>query len=226
MVWSNLNMDSFKQGLAKYNKTITELSKTGENNVLLENDFEMISLDDMSSDLVEFKDNKLSTADALFIDDKNMFHIIEFKNINFNNEKDRLLSKFYLNHAIKVIDSCEHNCKLYNHESKFHKYLIDKSKLALRLKPVESLSLLYHYLCKYDDEENSKKTLFNIKKKYWLVSKTGSDLNNPFSKNKQNNRRRNNKQRFSYLIKFKPYFYLDVHAINDKDFEKVLKSWL
>ena len=98
--------------------------------------------------------------------------------------------------------------------------------MALRLKPVESLSLLYHYLCKYDDEENSKKTLFNIKKKYWLVSKTGSDLNNPFSKNKQNNRRRNNKQLFSYLIKFKPYFYLDVHAINDKDFEKVLKSWL
>lgn len=60
-------MDSFKQNLTKYNKTITELSKTGENNVLLENDFEMISLDDMSSDLVEFKDNKLSTADALFI---------------------------------------------------------------------------------------------------------------------------------------------------------------
>ena len=72
-------MNSFKDNILKeYGKSITELSKQAMGIFLVDNDFIMISLDDMASNLS--KGNILSTTDALFIDEKNeVFHFIEFK---------------------------------------------------------------------------------------------------------------------------------------------------
>lgn len=146
-------MDSFKQSLLqKYGKTIKELSSTNESNVLMDRDDVLISLDDMSSDLSlkikEFKGNDLSSADALLISKKDenfIFHIIEFKNLDFNKRKDRLMSEYYLEKSIEHINNCEHDCSFANHESKYHKYLVDRYKLSLRTKPIESITLIYYY---------------------------------------------------------------------------------
>lgn len=225
-------MDSFKKSLLqKYGKTITELSTTGNNNnSLVDNNYKLISLDDMASDLSlkvkEFRGNDLSSADALLIFKKEgnfIFHIIEFKNLDFNKKKDRLMSEYYLKKSIEHINNCEHDCSFANHESKYHKYLVDKYKLSLRTKPIESLTLIYYYLSKYlGDSESAKEKLFNIKKYYWFISKTKSDSFD-FSKNRSNNHRRNSKH-FRYLDKIKPYFYDDAYGVSNILFNKYLNK--
>ena len=218
-------MNSFKDNILKeYGKSITELSKTGNGNFLVDNDFIMISLDDMASNLS--KGNILSTTDALFIDEKNeVVHFIEFKNIDFNNEEDKLMARFHLNKAIDVIKDCEHDCPLVNDKSKFHKYLVDKYQLALRTKPFDSISLIYDYLCNYcGDDKLAKENLVNVKKYFWLVSKTNYEFNSPFLKNRQNNHRRNKKEFFNFLSKLKPYFYSDVFAVSTSTFQDFINK--
>ena len=213
-------MNSFKKNILKeYGKSITELSKTGNENCLLDDDFVMISLDDMASNLS--KGDILATTDALFIDEKNnVFHFIEFKNMDFSIKKDRLMAKYHLNNAMKFINDCEHGCPLANDESNFHKYLVDRYNVALRTKPFDSISLVYGYLCDYyGNDKLAKEKLVNIKKYFWLVSKTNYEFNSPFLKNRQNNHRRNKKEFFNFLSKLKPYFYSDVFAVNTTTFQ-------
>lgn len=218
-------MNSFKESILKeYGKSITELSKTGNENFLLNDEFVMVSLDDMASNLL--KSDILATTDALFINEKNgEFHFIEFKNVDFSIKKDRLMAKYHLNKAMKFINNCEHGCPLVNDKSNFHKYLVDKYKLALRTKPFDSISLVYAYLCDYyGNDKLAKEKLDNVKKYFWLVSKTTYEVNNPFSKNRQNNHRRNKKEFFNFLSKLKPYFYLDVFAVNINTFQHFINN--
>lgn len=223
-------MDSFKKSLLqKYGKTIKELSSTNESNVLMNRDDVLISLDNMASDLSlkikEFKGNKLSSADALWIFENEgefIFHIIEFKNLDFNINKDRLMSKFYLKKLIKHINNCEYNCPFASYELDVYENLVDKYNVSIRTKPVESLTLIYYYLCNYlDDSESAKEKLFNAKKYYWFISKTESGANSPFHTNKSNNHRRNSKH-FRYLDKIKHYFYDDTYGVSNILFNKYL----
>lgn len=225
-------MDSFKQSLLqKYGKTIKELSSTNESNVLMNRDDVLISLDNMASDLSskvkEFRGNDLSSADALLIFKKEghfIFHIIEFKNLDFNKKKDRLMAEYYLKKSIEHINNCEHDCSFANHESKYHKYLVDKYKLSLRTKPFESLNVVYFYLCDYlGDLELAKEKLFNIKKYYWFISKTEGGRNSHFHTNKSNNHRRNSKH-FRYLDKIKHYFYDDTYGVSNILFNEYLNK--
>lgn len=222
-------MKGFKEYfLSKYGKSVSELSATSDLNRLIDDvDFKMISLDEISK-LKRYKINgdEFSTADALFITENNgkpLFKIFEFKNMNFADKKDRLMAEFHLKKFIKHVNECEYGCKLANDKSNFHKYLVDKSKVSLRVKPIESISLIYLLLKDYykNQDINVEETLFNVTKQYFIVSKTNNELNSPFSKNKSNTRRKP-PEFFRFLYKLKPFYYSQTYAINDITFKKYL----
>lgn len=137
--------------LEKYGDTITNLSKTGQNN-FIKNSFRMIDLDKMSKSFPkinkDFKGQEFSTADALYInnsDNEIILYFFEFKKIDFNKEKDQKMAGYELNRAIEKMKNCEHDCFINYDKSSFPKYLIDKYNLSLIKKPYESLSLLCHF---------------------------------------------------------------------------------
>ena len=103
--------------------------------------------------------------------------------------------------------------------------MVDKYQLALRTKPFDSISLIYDYLCNYcGDDKLAKENLVNVKKYFWLVSKTNYEFNSPFLKNRQNNHRRNKKEFFNFLSKLKPYFYSDVFAVSTSTFQDFINK--
>ena len=106
-------------------------------------------------------------------------HFIEFKNLDYEDTKDLKMSKYWLDKCLKQMKNCEKDCFINDKtsnisKSNFHKYLVDKNDVSLRVKPFESISLVFLYLklFKSDDEEYCKNFLFNIPKYYYLVSKT------------------------------------------------------
>ena len=82
------------------------------------------------------------------------------------------MSEYYLEKSIEHINNCEHDCSFANHESKYHKYLVDRYKLSLRTKPIESITLIYYYLCNYlGDSESAKEKLFKKKNNMILIGR-------------------------------------------------------
>lgn len=222
--------------LKKYGKPITELSKTGYGNTLINNDIKMISLDDIAEDFLksnnEFNE-KFSTADALYIlkkHDKTQLFFFEFKNINYSNKEDEQLSKFHLNKSIKQMEYCSGGCDIYKDIKKYSKKLVDKSNVSLRSKPSDSLSLFYHIMKKYfqasDDNESERiyiDKLFRFEKFFFLVSTTPKEYI-PIKKNKSN-RYNNIIGPLAFLKRFAPYHYKNVFAVNENGFYKYFCDW-
>ena len=116
-----------------FSDSIETLAKTSEGNRLFEFDFQMIDLDRLAKRLekidMKFRGNEFATADALFIsnvDDELIFHFIEFKNVDYDDDKNLKMSKYWLEECLSKMDECEHECFIKDkstdvYKSKFHK---------------------------------------------------------------------------------------------------------
>ena len=139
-------------------RSVEELAKTSEDNPMFDDDFLMYDLDEMNRKLSKldkkFRGNDFATADAFFIsnlDDEQIFHFIEFKNVDFGEDRDLKMSKHWLDECLLQMKECEHDCFINDesssiYKSHFDKYLVDKYMLSLRAKPIESLSVVFNYL--------------------------------------------------------------------------------
>ena len=223
-----------------FGKSVEELAKTSEDNPLFEFDFQMIDLDEMANKLQKmdrrYMGNDFATADALFIsniDDELIFHFIEFKNVDYGVDKDLKMSKFWLEECLSKMNECDHDCFINDettdiHKSKFHKYLVDRYNVSLRAKPYESLSLIDIYFKFFKtiyDDEFSRNYLFNIKKNFYLVSRTDKFLNHPY-KNKSNVHMAKMIGPFKALTRLYPYHYSMAKAINSDVFKEFIMDFV
>lgn len=106
-------MENFNQFLrTNFSSSLKDLSKTEFENNLIDSDAILIDLDLMARKLPEFN-SKFKTifasADSLLITKKCgkfQLYFIEFKNIDFNDKNDRLMSKYILNSCISKMKQC------------------------------------------------------------------------------------------------------------------------
>lgn len=222
-----------------FGESAEKLAKTSEDNPLFDFDIEMIGLDKMAKQLPKldriYNGNDFATADALFItkeDDEFTFHFIEFKNVDYEKEKDVKMSKYWLEEFLKKMDECEHDCFINDetsdiHKSKFSEYLVDEYKVSLRAKPYESISLIDIYLkmFKQIDDDYSRDYLFNIKKNFYIVSKTNKFLNHPH-KNVSNVHMAKMIGPFKPLTRLYPYHYSMARAISDDVFKEYIMGFV
>ena len=233
-------MEDFINYLTKhFGKSTEKLAKTSEDNHLFDFDFQMIDLDKMAVQLPKlnsiYNGNQFATADALFISKENneyTFHFIEFKNVDYEKEKDLKMSKYWLEECLSKMDECEHECFINDetsdiYKSKFSKYLVDEYNVSLRAKPYESISLIDIYLKMFKsvDDEFSRNYLFNIKKNFYIVSKTNKFLNHPH-KNMSNVQMAKMIGPFKALTRLYPYHYSMARAISDDVFKEYIQTFL
>ena len=227
-----LNRGNKMQNLNKYlmenfGKPANEISKTEYNNQVIDNEFKMISFDDVAEEFnkrdEEFN-GKFSSADGLLIiekENKNQIFFFEFKNIDYSNDEDRQMSIYYLNEYLKQMKKCEHECKVYDKINNISEYLVDRSHLSLRSKPSDSISLLYYIMKDFyennDTDEMCINKLFETEKFFFLVSKTQAQYL-PF-KNKSN-RQNSIIKPLNFLKRFEPYHYNMVFAVNQNGFDR------
>lgn len=225
---------------AHFSDSVENLAKTSQDNRLFDFDFQMIDLDDMAKKLKnldkEFRGNDFATADALYIsniDGELTFHFIEFKNVDYGVDRDLKMSKYWLDECLAEMDKCEHECFIKDettdiHKSKFHKYLIDQYYVSLRAKPYESISLIeiyFKFIKEIEDDEFCRNYLFNIRKNFYLVSKTDKFLNHPH-KNKNNTHMAKMIGPFKALTRLYPYHYSMARAINDDVFKEYILDFV
>lgn len=222
-----------------FGESAEKLAKTSEDNRLFDFDLQMIDLDKMAKQLPKlnpiYRGNDFATADALLItnvDGELTFNFIEFKNVDYEKEKDVKMSKYWLEECLSEMKECEHECFINDetsniHKSKFQKYLIDRYMLSLRAKPYESLSLIDIYLkmFKQTDDEFCRNYLFNIKKNFYIVSKTDKFLNHPH-KNISNVQMVKMIGPFKALTRLYPYHYSMARAISDDVFKEYILGFV
>lgn len=223
-----------------FGASVEKLAKTSEDNPLFDFDFQMINLDEMAKKLQKldkkYRGNEFATSDALFIsniDDEFVFHFIEFKNVDYGVDKDLKMSKYWLDECLSKMDECEYGCFINDettdiNKSKFHKYLVDRYNVALRGKPYESISLIdiyFKFFKGISDDEFSRNYLFDIKKNFYLVSKTDKFLNHPY-KNKSNVQMAKMIGPFKALTRLYPYHYSMARAINDDVFREFILNFV
>ena len=222
-----------------FGETAEKLAKTSQDNPLFDFDMQMIDLDKMAKQLPKlngiYRGNQFATADALFISHENnelTFHFIEFKNVDYENERNLKMSKHWLEQCLSKMDECEHECFINDktsdiYKSKFLKYLVDKYNVSLRAKPFESISLIDIYLKMFKsiDDEFSRNYLFNIKKNFYIVSKTNKFLNHPH-KNMSNVHMANMIGPFKALTRLYPYHYSMARAISDDVFKEYIMTFV
>lgn len=210
--------------MENYSKPLSEISKTENNNMLVQQDLEMISWDDVAKDFEEKNneyDGRFATADGLYILEKeeNMqLFFFEFRNIDYSNKEDYEMSKFHLKTSIDKMKKCEYDCRIYGEIEKISEYLVDKSHRSLRSKPSDSLSLFYNVMNDFYEDKNDKDCMdkvFKTEKFFFLVSNTESQ----YFKNKSNRHNRIIKP-LNFLKRFEPYHYDMVFAVNESGFEK------
>lgn len=212
--------------MENFGKPANEISKTEYDNTVIDEEFNMISFDDVAKDFNERNNQfngKFSSADGLIIikkENTNQIFFFEFKNIDYSNKEDRQLSIFHLKEYLKQMKECNQDCEVYDKINKISKELVDKSYLSLRSKPSDSISLLYYIMEDFYKKNNNEmciNKLFNSRKIFFLVSKTQSQYT-PF-KNKSN--RENTIIRpLDFLKRFEPYHYNMVLAVNKKGFDR------
>ena len=223
-----------------FGQSVEKLAKTSEDNPLFDFDFQMIDLDKMAKKLQKmdrkYRGNEFATADALFIsdiDNEPIFHFIEFKNVDYGVDKDLKMSKYWLEECLSKMRECEHGCFINDeataiHESKFHEYLVDRYNVSLRAKPYESISLIDIYLKMFKeihDDEFMRNYLVNIRKNFYLVSKTDKFLNYPY-KSKSNAHMAKMIGPFKALTRLYPYHYSMAKAINDDVFKEFIMNFV
>ena len=215
-----------------FGEPVEKLSKTSEDNLVLDSDIIMIDLDEMARQLPKFNDdfkgNQFATADALFISKEGSeytFHFFEFKNVDYEKEKDLKMSKYWLEECLSKMNQCEHECFIKDEssdifKSNFQKYLVDKYYVSLRAKPFESLSLIHFYLkwFKSIDDELCRNYLFNINKKFYIVSNTKKSFSYP-NQNISNLHMAKMIGPVKALAKLCPYHYTKAYAISDDFFQ-------
>lgn len=143
------------------------------------------------------------------------------------------MSKYWLDECLSKMDECEHGCFINDettdiNKSKFHKYLVDRYNVALRGKPYESISLIdiyFKFFKGISDDEFSRNYLFDIKKNFYLVSKTDKFLNHPY-KNKSNVQMAKMIGPFKALTRLYPYHYSMARAINDDVFREFILNFV
>lgn len=220
-------MDNFIDFLFKnFGDTARNLSDTGHGNKWINEDMILIKYDDVATYFNEKYDDfedKFTSADALYISRNNnefKLFFIEFKNIDYSDEKDKLMNKYRLKECILEMKKCEHNCKIIDSIDELYSKLVDESKVSMRSKPFDSLSLFY-YLMNHEiinDLFDCRQELFNMKKFYFVVSKTIAQYN-PYSPNKSN-RNKTIVEPLRFLKRLSPYHYTEVFVVNEGGFKQ------
>ena len=224
------DMHAFNEYLIEnFGRPLNQLSDTGFGNVLMDSNAVMISLDEMAESLPnikqEFKQH-FASVDALLITENGgefELYFIEFKNMNFNRNSDRLMSKNLLNQCIFEIDKCEYGCEVLNDLRKCSKYLVDRHNVSMRSKPFDSLSVMYFFMKDYfefESEQDCMKRLFELKKYFILVSRTESEF---FPSKNRNNRKNSIINPLKFLNRLKPYHYDEISILSYEGFFKFME---
>ena len=172
----------------KFHDTITEISRkhSGKREPLIENDFEMYSLDDIKDGSKLLKDNPPKTTDALYFkldDGKLILYLIEFKfhNLDDPDAKDLLnafVNEIYSSDNKKKYDKClsKNDKKDLN---KIRNYYGDDVSNTLVLKPIETIRVVLPRLYEeyYNKNPNVEKIdireyLDLIEKRYFVFVST------------------------------------------------------
>ena len=97
----------------------------------------------------------------------------------------------------------------------------------MRLKPYDSLSVLFHHFLHFkDDESYCRSKIFHTKKYFIIVSKTDEFANYPFNKNKSNQQMQKVFDPYKSFIRLEPFHYSQFIAINDEVFEEYISNFL
>lgn len=210
-----------------YSDSITNISKTGENNNFVENEKTMISLDDVAKDFSKENFNEeLSSVDGLYHkikEDRLILYFFEFKKMDFI--ADNLLAKEKLKEIIEKIENCSLNedCEYdyINELKKIKKNIYNKLPIQLKIKPLESLIILHNL---YEKEDGKHEDIVNIEKHYYIVSQTPNE-HSPYTKNKSKTRRKGkSKEIFDFLNKLYPFPFKQTKSIPEKSFLEIISS--
>ena len=221
-------MQDFKDYLMKkFGKSVSEISSTEFDKVLINKKFKMICWDDVATYFNETNDEfngEFSSADGLYIlekDDKTQLFFFEFKNINYSDDADRQMSIFHLKNYLKQMKECDGKCEIHDGIEKLLDFLVDISHVSMRSKPSDSLSLFYYMMKEYYDSEDDDGSLidklFRTEKFFFLVSNTHSEYL-PFKN--RSNRRSTIAKPLNFLKRFEPYHYTNVYAVYKKGFDR------
>ena len=272
-----------------YSKTISEISKPSKNGKFIENDFMMISMDDIARDFA--KKNSLGdvkniphTVDALYVSKNyNIFFLIEFKKIKLEDSDLPITAPFlkkirektpvdeYMRLSNFYIDFCNFlglsssfadfdKSDYYNDVcavkklnvflrayNKSERYLDDKTKNTLKIKPLSTLIILrqifYQFrefeILKSEGKINSNEK-FKINEIYKKVFAEDADTSVSFSSIKFCyfvvyekgfvetptpdifNKHRDMKQYFGFFKNLKPYPISVTNYSNNEDFTNLI----
>lgn len=191
----------------KYGKTVTEISKSSSKDYI-KNDTVMISGDDLKN---PFMNIEMQSVDAIhyYIENGNLIILFfEFKNLNLFDKNFYATDK--LNNTLQSMKEFEELDFFVDEIKSYKRNLSDKKLMSLKSKPLETLIILQNLY------QESKTTVVNIEKHYYLVSQT--PLGDLF-KNKSNysiGKRTN--QIFGFKYKLEPYPFKKVQPINKNEF--------
>ena len=182
------SFDNGQNNNNKYLDTITEISRkhSGKRESLIENDFEMYSLDDIAKGSKSLSNNLPKTADALYFKDNgSCLYLIEFKFHNLDDPNAEILLSTLVDELYASPKKFKCVSKYKRDLNKIKKYYGDSVKHSLILKPIESLRVAIPKLYKeYDsgiDEKEIEEYLSNIDKRLVVFVSTYTEEggNNP-----------------------------------------------
>lgn len=171
----------------KFNDTITEISRkhSAKRESLIENDFEMYSLDDIKDGSKNLNDNPPKTTDALYykVDgEKLSLYLIEFKFHNMDNPDAKDLLNAFVDEIYSSDNKKRYKCLTDDDKKdlkKIRNYYGDDVSNTIVLKPIETIKVvipkLYKEYCNSNpnvDKINIEDYLNNIEKKYFVFVST------------------------------------------------------
>lgn len=175
---TNKEFIKFIKSHEKFYKKITEISKNKYGDILIKNDFEMYSLDEMCWDCELLQENTPKTTDALFYkpnaNGKLSLYLIEFKFHNFNDPNSKKMLEKISKDVNDKKSRNKFNClspKYKKYLKKINNYYGDDVEFGLVLKPIESINVvipaLYEQYCidQGCPQKDIRKYLENVEKK-------------------------------------------------------------
>lgn len=183
-----------------FHETITEISRkhSGRRKPLIENDFEMYSLDDIKDGCKILKDNPPKTTDALYFkkDDegKLSLYLIEFKFHNLDDPDAKDLLNAFVDEIYSSDKKKKYDCLSKDDKKdlkKIRNYYGDNVSNTLILKPIETIKVvlpsLYEEYCLKNrcvEKMNIEEYLNSIEKKYFVFVSTYTE-NGKFNRHKE-----------------------------------------
>lgn len=171
----------------KFHDTITEISRkhSGKREPLIENEFEMYSLDDIKDGSKILQDNPPKTTDALYYkeeDGKIVLYLIEFKFHNLDDPDAKDLLNAFVDEIYSSDNKNKYKCLTDDDKKdlkKIRNYYGDDVSNTLVLKPIETVKVVIPSLYDeyYKNNHNIKKMniedfLENIEKRYFVFVST------------------------------------------------------